>query len=462
MSESKAEQSSPRETPMQNGLQGTAQKPKELTRWSRTVERIGTYILSLVLALVVWLIAINEQNPMVQDDYPVSVPVEVRGPDEGLSPKQDLGDRSVDLVLRAPIRSWEAMDYRSDFTAYVDLTGLPPGSHIVNVEIDQVDPRVDIVDQNPMEFTVELEEVETKVVPVRITVDGEPADGYQMQEAIPSATEASVTGRTSQINQISHVGSTIELDGSERSQVETELPLQAISSQNLPVPGVTIEPVEVSVVLPIDQTPGRKEVAVRPDLEGEPATGYRLSSLRVEPSSVTLIGDPDILVNVPGSVETSVFSLDDATADFTRPVELLLPEGVTTADGRNTVIVSATITAIESGKTITLSPIIDGLGANETADVALEAVDVIISGPVSLLESLEADDMFVILDLSGLAPGVHNVRPQVVLPTGVKMEAVIPETVEVLIAETAEFESEATTEAQEATPAATVTPDDEP
>ena len=51
------------------------------------LERAATYILSLVLALVVWIVAINEQNPLVQDFYQNSVPIEVRGPDEGLSPR---------------------------------------------------------------------------------------------------------------------------------------------------------------------------------------------------------------------------------------------------------------------------------------------------------------------------------------------------------------------------------------
>ena len=346
--------------------------------------------------------------------------------------------------MRAPRSSWEAMDEETDFTAYVDLTGLPAGSHIVQVTVDQVDPRVDIVGQNPTEFTIELEEVITKTVPVRVTVDGEPADGYQMLEPLASEGDVVVSGRTSQLAQVTHVGGAIELDGTEKNQVEGQIAVQPRDGQNKEVSDVTVEPPAVTVVIPIEQAPGRKEVAVRPDLDGEPAGGYRLSSLRVEPSSVILVGDADVLAQVPGSVETSIFSLDGATADFSRPVELLLPEGVTTVDGRNTVTVAAAITPIEGGKTITHMPIIDGLAPEYEAEVALESVDVIISGPVSLLDSLEADDMFVILDLAGLVPGVHNVRPQVVLPDGVRQEAVIPETVEVVIKAKAEAGSAAT------------------
>jgi hypothetical protein len=71
------------------------------------------------------------------------------------------------------------------------------------------------------------------------------------------------------------------------------------------------------------------------------------------------------------------------------------------------------------------------------AQVALDTVDVILSGPLPLLESLGPDDIFVILDLTGLLPGNHIIEPRVVVPTGIEAEGVIPETVEVIITPTA-------------------------
>jgi YbbR domain-containing protein len=244
---------------------------------------------------------------------------------------------------------------------------------------------------------------------------------------------ALVSGLARQIEQVDRAQGEIVLDGTEKSQVEETLNLVAVDADGSPVANVRVEPAETLAVVPVEQPPGRKEVAVRPDLVGEPALGYRLSSLRVEPSSVILQGSADVIEAAPGSVQTSPFSLEGATTDFDRPVELLLPEGATTVDGRNTVVVSATITAVEGGKTITQTPIFEGLAPEFEANAALDEVQVIISGPVPLLDSLEADDMFVILDLEGLTPGIHNVRPRVVLPTGVSQDGVIPETVEVSI-----------------------------
>ncbi len=411
-------------------------QPEEETDWGRWMERVGTYVLSLVLALVVWLIAVNEQNPLETGSYPQpgtpALLIDVRGPDGGLMAVQELTGRTIDLDLRAPRSSWEAMT-TSDFSAYIDLSGLPPGEHIVPVNVDKVDPKVDILEQRPSEYAVTLEEVTVKTVPIEIELNGVPADGYDAMTPVINETTALISGLARQIDQVVAVRSAIELDGTEKSQVENLSSLVAIDDAGEVVRNVSIEPAETLVTIPVQQPPGRKEVAVRPDLVGEPASGYRLSSLRVEPSSVILQGSADLIEETPGSVQTSPFSLEGATTDFDRPVELLLPDGTTTVDGRNTVVVSATITTVEGGKTITQTPIIEGLAPEFEADVALDEVQVIISGPVPLLDSLEADDMFVILDLEGLTPGIHNIRPRVVLPTGVNQDGVIPETVEVAV-----------------------------
>ncbi len=114
------------------------------TRWRRLIERLGTLALSIVLALIVWLIAINQQDPLVQGEYSERVPVTVRGLGQGLQPVQDLSKETVRVVLRAPRSSWDNLTL-DDFIAYIDLTGLDQGVHDVDVHAEVVDPRVDIL-----------------------------------------------------------------------------------------------------------------------------------------------------------------------------------------------------------------------------------------------------------------------------------------------------------------------------
>jgi hypothetical protein len=135
---------------------------------------------------------------------------------------------------------------------------------------------------------------------------------------------------------------------------------------------------------------------------------------------------------VPGYVETEPLALDDVTGNVRRRLALLLPEGVTSSDG-DTVLANAGITAIEGGVTVSQPLVQQGLGPGLQAQSALDTVDVILSGPLPLLDSLSPDDVFVILDLSGLLSGTHALTPRVLLPDGINLQGVIPELVEVVI-----------------------------
>jgi hypothetical protein len=61
-------------------------------------------------------------------------------------------------------------------------------------------------------------------------------------------------------------------------------------------------------------------------------------------------------------------------------------------------------------------------------------MDVIVSGPLSVLNSLTPSNINVQLDLTGLTPGVYQLTPVVtVTKQGVTVESILPGTVEVVI-----------------------------
>lgn len=400
------------------------------TRWRRFAEQLNTIALSVLLGLIVWLIAINQENPILQAKFDERLPVTVRGLADTLQPVQDLSRETVQVTLQAPKSSWDNLDI-SDFTAYIDLSGLGAGVHDVDVQVDVVDPKVTIVDIQRPELRVQLDEVISKTVPVRVDIMDSTAFGYDWQPPLMDPATVLISGPKTQVDQVSVAKAEVYLRNA-KNQVERSQPVIPQNSQGQPVARVTADPAVVRVVVPVEQWPGRKEVAVRVNLVGQPAAGYRLSSVRVNPSTVVLLGSTDVLASVPGFVETEPVTLTDATGEIQRRLQLLIPENATVLEG-NTVDMTATITPIEGGTTVRQEPVIQGLGPGLTADVALDRVDVILSGPLPLLESLGPDDIFVILDLTGLLPGNHVVTPRVVVPTGIRAEAVLPETVEVVI-----------------------------
>ena len=391
---------------------------------------LATLLLSLVLAVAVWWIAINQENPLVVQDLDERVPISVVGLGENQVIVEDLSNEAVRLRLRAPRNSWTDLTV-SDFRATLDLTGLGSGEHDVTVQVKSLDPQVGIVDVQRPQLRVTIDTLAQKEVPVQVEIMDGTAFGYDPQPAVYRPVTVTVAGPSSQVQQVTRARAEVYLRGA-KSQVERMEAVTPVDGQNAVVTRVSAEPALVQVVVPVEQWPGRKEVAVRVKLSGRPADGYRLSSVKVDPSTVVLQGDSAALAEVPGYVETEPLALDDATSDVRLRLQLLLPDGVTSYDG-DSVEATAGITAIEGGITISQPLVLQGLGPGMSAQSALDEVDVILSGPLPLLDSLDRDDVFVILDLSGLIEGTHAVTPRVVLPDGINLQGVIPELVEVVI-----------------------------
>ena len=421
------------------------------TRSGRIVEQLGTIALSVLLGVIIWLIAINQEDPIVQDEFPERIPVTVRGLAENLQPLQDLSNETVRVTIQAPQSSWDDLDV-SDFTAYIDLSGRNADVHDVDVTVEVRDPRVDIETVTRPELRVQLDEVDEKAVPVRVEVMDSTAFGYDWQQPLLMPMTVTVSGPSTQVDQVTVAGAEVFLRNA-KNQVERTEQLEPLNAQGQVVPRVSVSPPAVRVVVPVEEWPGRKEVAVRVSLEGQPAAGYRLNSVRVNPSTVVLLGNADVLSAVPGFVETETIALSSATSEIQRRLSLIVPEDVTVLEG-DAVDVTASITPIEGGTTVRQEPVIQGTGPGLEASVALDTVEVILSGPLPLLESLGADDVFVILDLTGLLPGVHTVAPRVIAPDQIRSEGVIPQQVEVVITDKSALDTAPVT----AVPEQTATP----
>ena len=399
-------------------------------RWSSLADQLGTAVLSFALALIVWMIAVNTVNPVLQREFETPIPITVRGLDGTLQPVQDISNRTAKVTVRGPEASLDGLT-ADDFNVYVDLTDREVGEQDVDVQVTILDSKVQPLGTQPDQLRVQLDAVVSKDLGVQATVMDSTAYGYYAQTPLLEPLTVTVSGPSTQVAQVTNARVEVYLNGA-KSQVDRVVPVLLTNSQGQAVPRVQADPANVRVVVPVEQTPGRKEVAVRPNLTGEPNTGYRLSSVQVSPSTIVLIGNSETLAQVPGFVETAEVSLANADADIEKRVDLVLPDGVTAMEGA-TVLITAEVTPIEGGSTLSQAPIVQGLAPGLEANVSIDEVEVILSGPVPMLDSLEPDDMFVILDLTGLVPGSHSVRPRVLLPEGIEEQGVLPETVEVII-----------------------------
>jgi YbbR domain-containing protein len=402
-------------------------------RWF--ARNVRTFLLSLVLGVSVWVSAVSAADPNEVHTYPRPILLEVIGQDPSLVLTSEI-PQTVEVSLRAPRSVWESLSARENSVrAVLDLSGLSAGEHTRQIQI-MVDMRpYQIVLKNPSSVTVVLESLASQTFPVSLSLSGQPATGYQVGEATMNITQVAVSGPDSLVRQIRRARVAINLDGV-RESIDESVPVQILDAQNNILRELTINPESVHVNVPISQQGGFRDVAVKVVVQGQQAAGYRIENISVFPPVVTVFAeDPELVSQLPGIVETQALDLQDRKEDVSTRLSLDLPDNITIV-GPQTVQVQVSISPIQDSLTLLNQPIdVNGLSEGLSAEVFPQTIDVIISGPVPVLEELTSEDITVSVDVRELEVGVYQLTPNVDLSVeNVSVESILPGTVEVVIA----------------------------
>ena len=103
--------------------------------------------------------------------------------------------------------------------------------------------------------------------------------------------------------------------------------------------------------------------------------------------------------------------------------------------GDQTVSVQIEIAPIEDSRQVSFRPVeLIGLSPGLQAVLSPTTVDVILAGPLPVLNSLQLSDVHVQVDLTGLTIGTYQLIPTItVVEDGVTVQSILPGMVEVVI-----------------------------
>ena len=399
-------------------------------------KNISSFLLALLLAIGVWVAAVNASDPNEELAYPVPIEIEIVGQDTALLITNDYSEQ-IKLTLRAPRSIWEELvANEGSIHAILDLSGLKAGEYTLEPQIQISIQPTQIISVLPASVQITLEELTTRTVPIKMEITGEPAVGYQAGTPIYTVKEATISGPKSLVDKVTTIHASFNLSDASESIDET-LSLEMLDEFDEAVHGVNLTPEGINLLIPISQQGGYRDIAVKVGVTGQVANLYRLTNISVFPPVITIYSaDTQLINDLPGVVETAPLDIEGASESITSRLELILPENVSIV-GDQSVLVQVSIEAILGSITISKKTLeVINLNPALFAQLSPLTIDVIISGPLSVLEDFTVDDLRAIVDVDGLTVGEYQLVPKVeILNDEISVESILLESVEITISE---------------------------
>ncbi len=406
--------------------------PPQRRDWRWAMTQVGLLLVSMVLAVAAWLIVTFQFNPPQIVRY-TEVPLQVEGLPDTLLVVNSL-PQTVSVTVQGPTDVLQLQD-PAQIRAVVDLSDGQGGEHPIRVKGLQRQLR--LLSVIPDRVNVTLEPKVQRTVPVRVELVGAdelPPTVELEGEPTVNPPNVQIEGPATTVEQVTTALVRVSLQAV-RSSFRGEFPVTPVDAKGRPVSSLNVIPPTVEVFVALRPRLNTREVAVFAPLTGEPASGYWVSNVEVQPSRVTLQGSPTILSKLPGVVNTQPVDISGASDTLVRRVPLDVPSGVIAVDekGRPVGTVEVTVTVEPLEVTRSIRRPVELIDAVPGTSVAPAEVAVLLTGPQPILDAISEDPSLVrVLIQPPHEPGTHQVTLQVIVPDFVKAE-VIPRQVIVAV-----------------------------
>ena len=380
-------------------------------------------IVCFLFAIIIWIYVGIGQTKTA--NFPGGIPLQINNVSQGLVAITDTTRVTVKVV--AEQNTWKKLSADS-FNAYVDLNGLPEGTHEVKVNVTVSLANVQIVETDPAKILVSLEPRIEKEVPVVALISGKAGEGLVAGQWQSNPSKVNVSGARSVINSLLEATAKIQLDG-QTSDFKTMTKLVGLDSQGKEISNLIFTPSEVIVNISIVKASNVKTVGIKVVITGNPADGFWITKIETDPATVTVAASEQMITRVE-YVETEPVNIFNLSKNKTVEVALKPAGGVAILDNISQVKVNIFVAKSQTTKEIEAGFRWQGLADNFFVSlVEPTTVKVVVGGPQDSLASLTSGDISIIVDLSNLSPGTHSVdisRSNIAGPTGISVSSIVP------------------------------------
>ena len=380
-------------------------------------------ILSVILAIILWFYVCMVQGD-VREKQIENIQITFLGTDvlqeNGLMLSGDLP--TVNITLSASMTTLPKLS-ADTITLKIDVSQLSePGSYTMGYEISYPSgvssSMVTIVEQDPINVKFTVEQYASVQVPIRgeLVQSGEGpaiADGFVGGEFEFNPSTITVSGQADLVEQVEYA--LVTLSGENLSEtVQEAMTYQLIGADNLPLEGLNVvcSPSSIDTTFPILK---EIEVPLVPEfIAGGGATADHVTSWSIEPSMVSVLGNPEDLESLQELTIAIDLAKVDGTQTWTTPIPLA--DGLAIQGGISEATISVTIEGL-STKTFEIDPrtkftiISETIPEGYTAEIRTRTMAVTVRGTESALELASESNIRGTIDLSNInvASGQYTV-----------------------------------------------------
>ena len=395
-------------------------------------------VISLALALSLWLYVNDQENPKQTETFNSAVPIKFVNVPNGLA-VANTSETSVRVQVAATKNDIKKLRVE-DLSATADLGGYQEGVQSVVVDVKPSNSSIDVTDVTPLHVDVTLDNVITKEVPVSVSLVGVPrigfAAGTSAGDQIADPTTVTVSGPESLVTLVSSAVAEVNLTNRRVDVDDERTELKPQDARGGEINRVTVNPNSARVTVKIVQVTSSREFAVVPTIRGAPASGYNITSVTVDPSAVSVSASKEILQDIDAvkGIATDEVSVADQRGDVVRQVQLTLPKGATVGDDpAPKVTVRVTIAPARGEFSYGVVPQLRNVPSGLVATLAQPIVVVTLAGELPALQSLPPESITTTVDAEGLNAGLYSLPLQITAPPGTTVVRTDPQQIGVAI-----------------------------
>ncbi len=361
---------------------------------------------SLLAAIAIWMYVTTIEGVEAEETFS-NITVTFSGEDvlkesRGLL-LTDISSTTVSVRVRAS-RSVISRLNEEGITATIDLSSITQsGFYTLPVTVgypESVDSAaVTLVSTSPRNISFTVDREVRNTIEVRGIFEGTVAEGYVAEDLEITPSTVAIYGPEAEVSQVAYAYVVLDREDVDRS-ITVDMPYSLMNADGevLELSNVELEQETVLVTLPIRAT---KEVALVVDLVASGGATAENAVVEVDPSTITLAGDSEVLDSI-NQISLGTVDLSDVDGTFERTYTIPIPNELENLTGVTEATVTITIRGLAT-KTVTVTNF-ECINVTEgyEAEVFTQNLSVTIRAPEEILADIADEDVWAEADLTDI------------------------------------------------------------